>query len=63
MAKSKIAWQVLLRGRRLMSERRRFRYSACIPERRTPTERRTGIERRNLVRRLPDWQPDVALTV
>ena len=50
MQKAQTPWQRLWLGRRLVSERRRFFYSACIPERRETKDRRSGIERRDLLR-------------
>jgi len=55
-------WQALWQGRRLFSERRRFFYSACIPERREVKDRRNGVERRDLLQRPPDWRYEVSLT-
>jgi hypothetical protein len=62
MQKIHSTWQRFWRGRRRLSERRRFFYSACIPERRARRERRSGIERRDLLHRPPDWRNNVGLT-
>lgn len=63
MQKAQTPWQRLWLGRRLVIERRRFFYSACIPERRETKDRRSGIERRDPLRRPPDWQAGLGLTV
>ena len=63
MHKAQTPWQRLWLGRRLVIERRRFFYSACIPERRETKDRRSRIERRDLLRRPPDWRAGLSLTV
>jgi hypothetical protein len=61
MQKTTTTWQQLWCGRRVVSERRRFFYSACIPERREIKDRRNGFERRDLLHRPPDGRDEVCL--
>lgn len=37
-------------GRRCGWERREFFYTGCLPERRSPVERRSGTDRRKMMR-------------
>jgi hypothetical protein len=48
-------------GTRFGTDRRKFQYTACIPEKRSGRERRRGFDRRSPITRRKDYERRVSL--